>query len=77
MALKMEQFTAFEFYDSFTSFYHEQQILKQRELGKVSNYESFAQDIYQFSKSLALDLAIGDLSQINYKQTFYLKLFLT
>ncbi|CAD8073443.1 unnamed protein product [Paramecium sonneborni] len=68
MALKMKKFTAFEFYESFISFYHEQQIQKQRELGKVSNYESFAQDIYQFSQSLALDLTIRDLSQINYKQ---------
>ncbi|CAD8077824.1 unnamed protein product [Paramecium sonneborni] len=68
MALKIKQITAFEFYESFISFYHEQQILKQRELGKVSNYESFAKDIQQFSQSLALDLTIKDLSQINYKQ---------
>ncbi|CAD8193283.1 unnamed protein product [Paramecium pentaurelia] len=67
MALKMKKFTAFEFYESFINFYHEQQIQKQRELGKISNYESFALDIYQFSSSLALDMTIRDLSQISYK----------
>ncbi|CAD8099382.1 unnamed protein product [Paramecium sonneborni] len=67
MSLKMKKFTVFEFYESFINFYHEQQIQKQRELGKVSNYESFAYDIYQFSYSLALDMTLQDLSQIGYK----------
>ncbi|CAD8102380.1 unnamed protein product [Paramecium sonneborni] len=67
IALKMKKFTVFEFYDSFINFYHEQQIQKQRELGKVSNYESFRFDIYQFSSSLAIDMTLRELSQIGYK----------
>ncbi|CAD8077908.1 unnamed protein product [Paramecium sonneborni] len=68
MALKIKKLTVFEFYESFISYYHEQQIIKQRELGKISNYESFALDMYQFSSSLALDMTIRDMSQISYKQ---------
>ncbi|CAD8113161.1 unnamed protein product [Paramecium sonneborni] len=67
MALKMKKFTVFEFYESFINFYHEQQIQKQRELGKISNYESFIFDVNQFSCSLAIDMTLKDLSQIGYK----------
>ncbi|CAD8111280.1 unnamed protein product [Paramecium sonneborni] len=67
MALKMKKFTIFEFYESFINFYHEQQIQKQREIGKITNYENFASDIYQFSYSLAVDMTYRDLSQIGYK----------
>ncbi|CAD8165611.1 unnamed protein product [Paramecium octaurelia] len=67
IALKMKKFTVFEFYEGFINFYHEQQIQKQRELGKVSNYESFSCDIYQFSYSLAIDMTLRELSQISYK----------
>ncbi|CAD8100388.1 unnamed protein product [Paramecium sonneborni] len=67
MSLKMKKFTIFEFYESFINFYHLQQIQKQRELGKIQNYESFAFDIQQFSNSLAIDMTLRELSQINYK----------
>ncbi|CAD8127673.1 unnamed protein product [Paramecium sonneborni] len=67
MSLKMKKFTVFEFYDSFISFYHEQQIHKQRDSGKISNYQNFKYDIFQFSYSLAIDMTIRELSQINYK----------
>ncbi|CAK74528.1 unnamed protein product (macronuclear) [Paramecium tetraurelia] len=67
IALKMKKFTVFEFYEGFINFYHEQQIQKQRELGKVSNYESFSCDIFQFSYSLAIDMTLRELSQIGYK----------
>ncbi|CAD8122656.1 unnamed protein product [Paramecium sonneborni] len=67
-ALKMKKLTIFDFYESFIKFYHYQQMQKQREKGYIPNYESFEQDIFQFSQSLALDMSIRDLSQVNYKQ---------
>ncbi|CAD8084348.1 unnamed protein product [Paramecium primaurelia] len=67
MALQMKRFTVFEFYESFINFYHEQQIQKQRELGKIYNQDSFSIDIYQYSYSLAIDMTIRELSQIGYK----------
>ncbi|CAD8125274.1 unnamed protein product [Paramecium sonneborni] len=67
MSLKLKKFTIFEFYESFISFYHEQQIQKQRELGKISNYDNFAFDISQFSYSLAIDMSLRELSQVAYK----------
>ncbi|CAD8138216.1 unnamed protein product [Paramecium pentaurelia] len=66
-ALQMKRFTVFEFYESFINYYHEQQIQKQRELGKISNYESFSFDIYQFSYSLAIEMTLRELSQVSYK----------
>ncbi|CAD8118870.1 unnamed protein product [Paramecium sonneborni] len=67
MTLKMKKFTVFEFYESYINFQHKQQIQKQREHGKISNYESFIFDVNQFSCSLAIDMTLKDLSQIGYK----------
>ncbi|CAD8113818.1 unnamed protein product [Paramecium primaurelia] len=66
-ALQMKRFTVFEFYESFINFYHEEQIQKQRELGRIYNYESFAFDIYEYSYSLAIDMTLREISQIDYK----------
>ncbi|CAD8120542.1 unnamed protein product [Paramecium sonneborni] len=73
-ALKMKKYTIFEFYDSFIHFYHDQQIQKLREIGKLSNWESFQLDILQFSQNLALNMTINQLSQITYQQKGKLKL---
>ncbi|CAD8165631.1 unnamed protein product [Paramecium octaurelia] len=73
-ALKMKRYTIFEFYESFIHFYHDQQIQKLRETGKISNWESFSIDILQFSSNLAIDMTKNQLSQITYQQKGKLKL---
>ncbi|CAK74512.1 unnamed protein product (macronuclear) [Paramecium tetraurelia] len=73
-ALKMRKYTIFEFYESFIHFYHDQQIQKLRETGKISNWEGFQIDILQFSSNLAIDMTINQLSQITYQQKGKLKL---
>ncbi|CAK74527.1 unnamed protein product (macronuclear) [Paramecium tetraurelia] len=73
-ALKMKKLTIFEFYESFIHFYHDQQIQKLRETGKISNWESFQIDILQFSSNLALEMTKNQLSQITYQQKGKLKL---
>ncbi|CAD8129701.1 unnamed protein product [Paramecium sonneborni] len=67
MSLKMKKFTVFEFYDSFINFYHEQQIQKLRNFGKIQDYQNLKYDIFQFSYSLAIDMTIRELSQLIYK----------
>ncbi|CAK74524.1 unnamed protein product (macronuclear) [Paramecium tetraurelia] len=73
-ALKMKKLTIFEFYESFIHFYHDQQIQKLRETGKISNWESFQIDILEFSSNLAIDMTKNQLSQITYQQKGKLKL---
>ncbi|CAD8165613.1 unnamed protein product [Paramecium octaurelia] len=73
-ALKMKKYTIFEFYESFIQFYHDQQIQKLRETGKISNWESFQIDILEFSSNLAIEMTKNQLSQITYQQKGKLKL---
>ncbi|CAD8084357.1 unnamed protein product [Paramecium sonneborni] len=67
-AFKMNQQTAFDFYNVFVDFYHAQQIQKWMDLGKAINYESFMIDLKDFSTNLAIDMSIRQLTQVNYQQ---------
>ncbi|CAK64563.1 unnamed protein product (macronuclear) [Paramecium tetraurelia] len=67
-AFKMKIFTIYEFYQNFIEFYHEQQIQKLRQLGKVENVDSFTIDLVQFSESLAIEMTINQITQVNYEQ---------
>ncbi|CAD8114051.1 unnamed protein product [Paramecium primaurelia] len=73
-ALKMKIFTIYEFYQNFIEFYHEQQIQKLRQLGKVENVDSFTIDLLQFSESLAIEMTMNQTTQVNYEQKGRLKL---
>ncbi|CAD8204154.1 unnamed protein product [Paramecium pentaurelia] len=73
-ALKMKIFTIYEFYQNFIEFYHEQQIQKLRQLGKVENVDSFTIDLLQFSESLAIEMTMNQATQVNYEQKGRLKL---
>ncbi|CAD8179343.1 unnamed protein product [Paramecium pentaurelia] len=73
-ALKMKVFTIYEFYQHFIEFYHEQQIQKLRQLGKVDNVDSFTIDLLQFSESLAIEMTMNQTTQVNYEQKGRLKL---
>ncbi|CAD8058767.1 unnamed protein product [Paramecium sonneborni] len=73
-ALQMKTFTVYEFYQNFIEFYHDQQIQKLRQLGKIENVDSFTIDLIQFSESLALEMTMKQLTQINYEQKGRLQL---
>ncbi|CAD8100903.1 unnamed protein product [Paramecium primaurelia] len=73
-ALTMQKFTIYDFYLNFIEFYHEQQIQKLRQLGKIDNMDSFIIDLVQFSESLALEMTINQTTQVNYQQKGRLKL---
>ncbi|CAD8081390.1 unnamed protein product [Paramecium primaurelia] len=67
-AFKLNQLTAFDFYNVFVEFYHAQQLQKWKDLGKSINHESFILDLTEFSMHLAIDMSIRQLTQVNYKQ---------
>ncbi|CAD8130201.1 unnamed protein product [Paramecium sonneborni] len=73
-AFQMKVFTIYEFYQNFIEFYHEQQIQKLRQLGKVDNVDSFTKDLVQFSESLAIEMTINSTTLVNYEQKGRLKL---
>ncbi|CAD8121214.1 unnamed protein product [Paramecium sonneborni] len=66
-ALKINQFTNYDFYEMFVNYYHQQQIQKWMELGKISNQEMISIDLLEFSQSLALDMIIHQQFQVNYQ----------
>ncbi|CAD8172290.1 unnamed protein product [Paramecium pentaurelia] len=67
-AFKLNSFTAYDFYETFVSFYHIQQLQNQKDLGKTFNYETTLNDLQDFSQYLALDMTMNQLTQVNYKQ---------
>ncbi|CAD8112077.1 unnamed protein product [Paramecium sonneborni] len=67
-ALKFNQLTAFDFYETFVNYYTNQQIEKYKDLGKIINHESFYIDLQDFSLSLAIDMSMRQITQVNYKQ---------
>ncbi|CAD8129545.1 unnamed protein product [Paramecium sonneborni] len=73
-AFKLNQFTAYDFYETFVSFYHIQQLQNQKDLGKTFNYETTLNDLQDFSLFLALDMTKNQLTQVNYKQKGKLQL---
>ncbi|CAD8199852.1 unnamed protein product [Paramecium octaurelia] len=66
-SLKQKQFTSYQFYESFISYYHDQQIDKWKKMGKVYNYETVKVDLQEFSQSLALDMTKNQVTSIEYK----------
>ncbi|CAD8204147.1 unnamed protein product [Paramecium pentaurelia] len=68
-ALKMKIFTIYEFYQNFIECYHEQQLQKLRQLGKVENVDSFTIDLLQFSESLAIEL--NNISRLKLKNDYF------
>ncbi|CAK92590.1 unnamed protein product (macronuclear) [Paramecium tetraurelia] len=73
-AFQLHQFTAFDFYKQFVDFYHAQQMQKWKELGKNINQQSFLIDLQFFCTSLAVEMTLRELTQVNYKQKGKLKL---
>ncbi|CAD8140545.1 unnamed protein product [Paramecium octaurelia] len=73
-AFQLHQFTAFDFYKQFVDFYHAQQMQKWKELGKNINQQSFLIDLQFFCASLAVEMTLRELTQVNYKQKGKLKL---
>ncbi|CAK69830.1 unnamed protein product (macronuclear) [Paramecium tetraurelia] len=67
-AFNLNQFTAFDFYEIFVDFYHNQQLQKLKDLGKSLSHESFLSDLLDFSIYLALDMSQRQITQVNYKQ---------
>ncbi|CAD8129604.1 unnamed protein product [Paramecium sonneborni] len=70
-AFKLNQFTAYDFYETFVSFYHIRQLQNQKELGKTFNYETTLNDLQDFSLYLALDMTTNQLTQENYSQHYF------
>ncbi|CAD8109796.1 unnamed protein product [Paramecium primaurelia] len=67
-AFKLNQLNAFDFYETFVDYYSNQQIEKQKDLGKVTNSESFYIDLQDLSLYLAIDMSMRQITQVNYKQ---------
>ncbi|CAD8075029.1 unnamed protein product [Paramecium sonneborni] len=67
-AFKLNLFTAYDFYETFVSFYHIQQLQNYKGFGKTFNYETTLNDLQEFSLYLALDMTTNQLTQVNYKQ---------
>ncbi|CAD8210407.1 unnamed protein product [Paramecium octaurelia] len=67
-AFKLQQYTAFDFYEIFVNFYHNQQLQKLKDLGISVKEESMLQDLNDFSTFLAIDMSLRQLTQVNYKQ---------
>ncbi|CAD8190822.1 unnamed protein product [Paramecium pentaurelia] len=66
-SLKQKKFTSYQFYESFISYYHDQQINKWKKMGKIYNYETVKVDLQEFSQSLALDMTKNQVTSIEYK----------
>ncbi|CAD8113598.1 unnamed protein product [Paramecium sonneborni] len=73
-AFKLNQLTAYDFYETFSQFYHMQQLQKWKELGKTFNYDTTLIDLHDFSMYLALDMTTYELVQVDYKQKGILSL---
>ncbi|CAD8122334.1 unnamed protein product [Paramecium sonneborni] len=67
-AFKMNQFTAYDFYETFVNFYHTLQLQKWKDLGKIINYESSLIDLNEFSLFLAIDMTLNQKTQVNQVQ---------
>ncbi|CAD8198784.1 unnamed protein product [Paramecium pentaurelia] len=67
-AFRLNQFTAFDFYEIFVNFYHNQQLQKLKDLGKNIKQESFLLDLQDFSIFLAIDMSKRQITQVNYNQ---------
>ncbi|CAD8119818.1 unnamed protein product [Paramecium sonneborni] len=66
-ALKINQFTTYDFYQMFINYYHQQQLQKWMQLGKINNQEMISIDLLEFSQSLALDMMVHQQFQVNYQ----------
>ncbi|CAK64635.1 unnamed protein product (macronuclear) [Paramecium tetraurelia] len=66
-AFRLNQFTAFDFYEIFVNFYHNQQLQKLKDLGKSIKLESVLLDLQDFSIFLAIDMSQRQITQVNYK----------
>ncbi|CAD8105109.1 unnamed protein product [Paramecium sonneborni] len=67
-AFRLNQYTAFDFYEIFVNFYHNQQLQKLKDLGKSIKQESVLLDLKDFSIYLAIDMSQRQITQVNYKQ---------
>ncbi|CAK79314.1 unnamed protein product (macronuclear) [Paramecium tetraurelia] len=67
-AFKLHKYTAFEFYEIFVNFYHNQQRQKFKAFGQNIKEEIMISDLQEFSIFLAIDMTMRQLTQVNYQQ---------
>ncbi|CAK76754.1 unnamed protein product (macronuclear) [Paramecium tetraurelia] len=71
-ALRELNLTSYDFYDEFINEYHNQQIEKQRNLGKSIHIDRFLHDLKKYSINLAKVMSTKQMTQVKYQQQGFL-----